>query len=190
MVDSQQYWNARYDKGEGSGWGSEGKALQHKAAEINNIILDNSVSSVVDLGVGDGKLLNELTGFDLYFGYDISITAINKLKSNSKYANAEGCFPQYHFYDDIKQLPYADLAMSVDVIYHILEDDRYKEYMDTLFSKSKLVYIYSTNKDETARGHVRHREFLKDVPEDWELIENIPSAVSTCSHFLFKHKDY
>jgi hypothetical protein len=54
-------------------------------------------------------------------------------------------------------------VLSLDVIYHLIEDDIFEKYMTTIFdSARRWVIIYSSNydgPDETLAEHVRHRKF-------------------------------
>lgn len=60
------------------------------------------------------------------------------------------------FIVDIK----ADLTMSLNVIYHLIEDDTYHIYMKRLFSSSKkYVYICSCNFDKSYANHIKCRKF-------------------------------
>ena len=54
--------------------------------------------------------------------------------------------------------------MSLNVIYHLVENDIFEDYMTQLFTlATQYVIIYASNKDEsTADSHVRHRCFT-----DW-----------------------
>src|SRR5262249_32292052 len=54
-----------------------------------------------------------------------------------------------------------DLALSLDVIYHLIEEAAFEHYMRSLFSmSSRFVIIYSSNTSTAAKPpHVRHREF-------------------------------
>ena len=76
----------------------------------------------------------------------------------------------------------ADLSMSLDVIYHIVEDQIYNQYMSDLFKASeRYVCIYSSNfNDELAGGamHLRNRKFMDWVMKnasEFELISTIPN---------------
>ena len=66
--------------------------------------------------------------------------------------------------------------MSLDVIYHLVENDVFHEYMTTLFDSAvKWVIVYSSNfdgDDEAMAEHVRHRKFTDWVDENrpgWSL---------------------
>jgi hypothetical protein len=78
----------------------------------------------------------------------------------------------------------AELTLSLDVIYHLIEDNVFADYMNRLFSSSgKFVIIYSTNITEENFGirtsaHVKHRKFSNwiesNIPE-WQLLSYIPN---------------
>ena len=64
------------------------------------------------------------------------------------------------------------MALSLDVIFHLVEVNVFDEYMTNLFASShNLVIIYSSNDDSLTdpAPHVRHRRFT-----DW-IDENQPS---------------
>jgi hypothetical protein len=72
--------------------------------------------------------------------------------------------------------------MSLDVIYHLVEDDVFEDYMRRLFeTSSRFVAIYSSDKDEkpSARApHVKHRKFSRWIDKNepsWRLAEFIPN---------------
>ena len=79
----------------------------------------------------------------------------------------------------------ADLVLSLDVIFHLVEDDIFHTYMKNLFnSSSNYVIIFSSNTDDNSTHkskHVRHRKFtnwiLTHAP-NWKLVEVIPNKYS------------
>lgn len=76
----------------------------------------------------------------------------------------------------------AELTLSLDVIYHLVEDSVFNDYMNRLFDSSeKFVIIYSSdtenNSTDTA-AHVRNRHFSEWVTEQkagWKLMKHIPN---------------
>ena len=94
--------------------------------------------------------------------------------------------------------------MSLDVIYHLVEDRVFEKYMRDLFSASnKYVIIYASNKDEQEEGqaeHVRHRKFTTWVEKNqrgWKLEKHIKNKYpyneetkegSFADFYLFKKK--
>jgi hypothetical protein len=69
--------------------------------------------------------------------------------------------------------------MSLDVIYHIFEDDLYLKYIDDLIKTSnKYVLIYSSNyNNDKWQQHVRHRKFDEALPKNLELVQKIDTTV-------------
>ncbi len=72
----------------------------------------------------------------------------------------------------------AELALSLDVIYHLVEDTVYETYMTHLFTMaSRFVIIYSSDmEDATLAKHVIHRKFTSWVSKEmlgWELSQRI-----------------
>lgn len=71
------------------------------------------------------------------------------------------------------------LTLSLDVIYHLLEDNVFESYLSELFESSqKFVIIYSSNKKGEITSHVRHRKFTDYVSQNFpqfKLIDEIPN---------------
>ena len=77
--------------------------------------------------------------------------------------------------ESLEQNDAADLSLSLDVIYHLVEDPVFDAYMRRLFSfAGRFVIIYSSNMDrEWPSKHVRHREFTRWVENnrpEWLLL--------------------
>jgi len=170
---SAKYWQQRYCNGGNSGWGSYGKLAEFKAGVINDFIAENQIQSVVELGCGDGNQLGLLQAPD-YLGVDVSEKAIelctNKYKSD----------PNKRFQlvgNPIRLDDSAELALSLDVIYHLVEDEVYFNYMDALFcAAQKFVIIYSSNFENRTAAHEREREFTSYVEAaflPWDLIKKV-----------------
>ena len=65
----------------------------------------------------------------------------------------------------------AELALSLDAIYHLVEDETFCTYMSHLFSTARqYVLIYSTDEErKTKTPHVRHRNYSQ-----W-IVKNLPA---------------
>ena len=91
----------------------------------------------------------------------------------------------------------ADLALSLDVIYHLVEDAVYERYLADLFAAARRsVIIYSSDKDEeTGVPHVRHRAFTGEVARrcpDFRLTATIRNRYpddSDSSFFIFERTE-
>jgi hypothetical protein len=71
--------------------------------------------------------------------------------------------------------------LSLDVVYHLVEDSVFDAYMRRLFeSARRFVIVYSSNMDQDwPAEHVRHRQFTKWVEQhrpDWALQHTLKNA--------------
>lgn len=171
---SEQYWRERYEKGGNSGEGSYGALSKYKAEFINSFVAEKNIGSVIEFGCGDGNQASLFT-FDNYTGIDISEKCVKACKA---LLGKRG----YNFivledYLDNKTDGAFDLALSLDVIYHLVEDDTYNSYIKNLFSASSryiLIYASNFNSFDPALPHVRHREFSRDIAlayPNWKLVD-------------------
>lgn len=172
FTTSGEYWKDRYSHGGNSGEGSYGESAEFKAEVLNNFVKRENIKSVIEFGSGDGNQL-KLAEYPQYFGFDISEGAVShcrKIFANDKSKS----FKLLNEYKNDK----AELALSLEVIFHLVEDEIYYEYMSRLFnSAGKYVIIFSSDFDKTTNdAHVRHRNFsrwvAKNKPE-WSLHEKI-----------------
>lgn len=152
--DSNTYWENRYKKNGNSGEGSYGIHQEFKSGYINKIIPEYGIKTINELGVGDGNMLSHYKGFENFIGYDVSHSVIERCKKI--FSDRDDLI----FTNDINYLIPADLTMSIDVSYHIINDDLFKNHLDMLYNMSdKYILIYSTNKDEgDGTAHVFHRK--------------------------------
>jgi SAM-dependent methyltransferase len=173
---SKHYWERNYADGGNSGEGSYGKFAEFKAEILNNFVATHHVKSVIEFGCGDGNQL-ALANYPRYSGFDVSATALAACRKRFA-SDRTKSFKFVQQYNGEK----ADLALSLDVIYHLVEDDIYKAYMRKLFAASnRYVIIYSSDKRFNLgyKGtHVWHRKFTpwvkRNAPE-WKLIQRIPN---------------
>lgn len=159
--NSSTYWKNRYIKGGNSGSGSYGHLAEFKASVINYFLRNNSIDSVIEFGCGDGNQLTYLE-YRNYIGFDISEEAIQICKNAFEYDKSKK-FKHLSSFNNEK----ADLTLSLDVIFHLIEERVYKDYMGKLFNSSnKFVIIYSSNthfNENRQSFHVKHRKFTDYV---------------------------
>jgi len=182
FTSSGAYWDERYRRGGNSGAGSYGRLAEFKAEVLNAFVARHGIASVIEFGSGDGNQLT-LASYPSYVGVDVSETAVRACKELFARDPAKS-FVTLAGYDGQR----AELSLSLDVIYHLVEDAAYEAYMVTLFDASeRFVIVYASNKEEQANGrHVRHRKFTDWVTEnrpDFRMIEHIPNP------FPFDPKD-
>jgi len=167
-MKAEEYWDKRYRKGGSSGDGSRGLLAKFKTDVVNNIIEEYNVTSMIDWGFGDGEQLKTFTDIN-YLGFEVSETAVKR--AQLKYP--EKFFALKKDYKGQK----TNLTISLDVIYHLIEDQEYYDYMDKLFfSSTDLVLIYSSNYEEPRKNHQRRRKFTAYVQEhypEFKLIKTI-----------------
>ena len=170
--NSAEYWERRYASGRSSGPGSYNRLSEFKADILNAFVAENSIYSVLELGSGDGAQVR-LAKYPLYIGVDVSPTVLEAARKEF----ASDASKQFFHLNELGNLR-AELAISLDVIYHLIEDWAFREHMRELFDRAdRFVVVYSSNTDENADStHVRHRNFTDWVAEhakNFEFIECI-----------------
>ena len=174
---SPSYWESRYRQGGSSGVGSYGRLARFKAEVINRFVESYGVADIVEFGCGDGAQLT-LARYPSYTGFDVSPFVVEQCRS--RFASDAG----KQFYDLDSRLAdtiKAEMAMSLDVIYHLVEDSVYEAYMRRLaHSATRFVCIYSSNANLPGHvPHIRHRNFIdwfaRNAPE-WAVMKIVPNA--------------
>jgi hypothetical protein len=172
---SEDYWIDRYREGGNSGAGSYNRLAEFKAEILNAFVASHSIKDVIEFGCGDGNQLT-LAKYPSYLGLDVSPHAVGGCARRFA-SDPSKSFMLVHDYSGQT----AQLALSLDVIYHLTEDEVYDTYMRTLFGAARdYVVIYSSDKDESQDGveHVRHRQFSRWVRANapgWRLLRHIPN---------------
>lgn len=180
---SQMYWERHYARCGTSGNGSEGAFAQFKASVLNEFVAEKNIDSVIEFGCGDGQQL-ALAKYPRYLGLDVSPTVLRWTMRTF----ADDPAKSFLLYDpelfvDPANLITADLALSLDVIYHLVEDDVYETHLRHVFSSAhRFVVLFTSDADsltmvERLAPHVRHRSVLRDVAgrfPKWWLRNRIP----------------
>lgn len=191
---SQDYWERRYRAGSRSGRGSYGPISEFKAETINSFVHRHCIRSVVEFGCGDGNQLG-LATYPLYLGLDVSKTAIDLCRERFHGDDTKS----FLWYDpgrtiNIGNFLQGELTLSLDVLYHLVEDGIYRRYLRDLFSTSRrFVIIYSSDSDDGSTAqHVRRRRFTLDVERDFtdfrpiDRIDNRYPEQSFSSFFIYE----
>ena len=189
MFDSKKYWNDRYLKGNDSGSGSYGILAKFKADIINDFNEKNKIKSLIDYGVGDGNQLTLMNTKDMtYTGIDVSEHIISKCKQTFQ----DDTTKTFMHVNDMHSEIQADVVLSCDVIYHLIEEHVYKEYMENLFSMSKkYVIIYAPNINYNEAVHVEKREFIEYIFDNYpnfNLVKRINGNIG-CPFYIFQKND-
>ncbi|MFD2246361.1 class I SAM-dependent methyltransferase [Pontibacter ruber] len=197
---SKNYWEMRYARGGNSGSGSYNRLATFKAEVLNLFVEKHNIHSVIEFGCGDGNQLS-LANYRKYIGIDVSPTIIEKCKRKFASDDTKEFFV-YHP-DMLKGNAsrfQSELSLSIDVIFHVVEDRMFEIYMSDLFKyASKYVIVYSSNHDSNHTIHVKHRKFSAWVERNkpnWELVQKIenkykfdpedPDNTSFCDFYIFQ----
>src|SRR5262245_32153584 len=199
---SRDYWEARYSGGGTSGPGSYSHLAVFKAGVINEYVRRNSIQTVIEFGCGDGNQLS-YSKYPCYVGLDVSESALSRciLKFKADGSKSFFLYDSERFVDNAAVFK-AELALSLDVIYHLVEDEVYSKYLSHLFAAgTRSVGIYSSDFDGPVIYHYRNREFTKDVRQlfpEWELeqvVQNefpydpkMPEGTSQASFYFYRRR--
>lgn len=173
---SASYWERVYREGGTSGPGSYGRLARFKAEILNDFVRTRNIQTVIEFGCGDGAQL-QLAEYPQYVGIDVANLSIERCS----FLFAHDSTKRFYLSDAIPEnIGKFDLALSLDVIYHLVENFVFDAYMRRLFELAKrYVVIYASDYDAlTPAAHVRHRKFTdwirKDAP-DWRADGFIPN---------------
>jgi cyclopropane fatty-acyl-phospholipid synthase-like methyltransferase len=125
LFDPEAYWERRYSTGGSAGPGSTGQHAQFKANFINTFVENRDVETVIEFGCGDGDQIS-LGNYPEYIGLEVSKSAVERCAKRFDDDPTKSFFlysPQ-HFIN--RGAFTADLALSLEVIFHILSDDEYE----------------------------------------------------------------
>ena len=195
--DSGSYWERRYQQGGLSGDGSYGRLAEFKAEVLNRFVGEQEIRTVAEFGCGDGNQLS-LADYPQYVGLDVSETAI-KLCAERFARDDSKTFVHIvpGLANDSTTSVSAELVLSLDVIYHLVEDAVFHTYMESLFNTAeRFVIIYSSNKEQPGQlPHVRHRKFTDWIGShrpSWRLVEEIPNLYpeDACADDATSHADF
>lgn len=188
---SARYWERRYASGGHSGSGSGGRLAVFKADFLNRFVVEKNVQQVLELGCGDGQQL-ALAQYPAYTGLDISASAIAICRQ--RFANDPTKRFQLYRADEFQPADHqADMAISLEVIFHLTEQDAYEQHLRHLFASARRwVLAFSANEEgRTPYPHFRLRRFTPDVDRwapDWQLLEIVPNPYpeeSVSQFFVF-----
>lgn len=174
--NSAEYWESRYREGRNSGAGSYNRLAIFKAEVLNRFIADHNIQSIIEFGCGDGAQLR-LAEYPAYIGVDVSTTVIEATKRDF----AGDRTKTFIHVDEVGPEHCSDLSLSLDVIYHLVEDEVFDRYMRQLFdSAGRFVMVYASNDNRKSdSAHVRHRRFTDWIEQnrpDFQQIGYVKNA--------------
>lgn len=165
------YWETRYASGGNSGKGSRDWFAEEKARLVNEALGVHQITTVLDLGCGDGYVASLLLVGPGYLGIDPSPSALAQARSRNPDLAFESEAPGPR-----------ECHLSLDVIRHLVDDVDYHRYMHHLFAASELVLVWSSDEDIEGAPHDRQRRWTPDIPDDW-TIESETEIVGINSRF-------
>jgi hypothetical protein len=175
FTTSSDYWDRRYRSGGTSGAGSYDRLAEFKANFLNAFVTEQHIETVIEYGSGDGAQLRAAR-YPSYTGIDVSAKAVEMCQA----IFVRDASKRFLRSDEVPPSLSAELTLSLDVIYHIIEDAVFEAYMRQLFgSASRFVIIYSSNMNTGwPDRHVRHRRFTDWVEQhrqEWFLYSVTPN---------------
>src|SRR5690606_33182845 len=108
------------------GKGSYGQLAAFKAEVVNRFVKRHCVQTVIEFGCGDGNQLS-LFEFDSYIGVDVSAAAVELCRKRFSDIESYSFYTLEEFFGNPHK---ASLTLSLDVIFHLVEDDVYEIYMN------------------------------------------------------------
>lgn len=199
---SAEYWDDRYRAKGNSGSGSYGHLADFKAEVLNDFVAKQAVKTVIEFGCGDGNQLT-LAKYPEYIGLDVSSKAVQICHELFK-NDAHKSFLLYNslaYFDNHRVLK-ADLTLSLDVLYHLVEKEIFEKYLRDLFKASdKYVIIYATDFNQSEEPMYRHEnrrsfsDFVTKQITDFKLVNVIKNKYanpgegiigSDCDFFIYE----
>jgi predicted O-methyltransferase YrrM len=193
---SGDYWEERYKTRGNSGAGSYNRLAYYKAELLNAFIAEHGIKSVIEFGSGDGAQL-KLAEYPDYTGVDISETVIALTRREFAGDKTKRFLHSSEMRADVK----AELSLSLDVVYHLIEQEVFENYLQELFdSSTRYAIVYSSDKNEQSDAvHVKHRKFtdwvaanrgdfrllkIEKNPYSWDVAD--PDNTSFADFFVFE----
>lgn len=135
FVSMGEYWETRYSSGGTSGAGSVGELKEWKWKVIDEVV--GPLSKVVDVSCGDLSFW-ENRDCEKYVGIDISETVISRNRIRR---------PSWRFVcapAEIKQDIKGETVLCMDVLFHIMDDNKYNRILRNVASYSTHWIVIST----------------------------------------------
>jgi hypothetical protein len=162
--NSSAYWENRYRVGQNSGVGSYGSLAIYKASVINELVVEKDIVSVYEHGCGDGNNLLLYTSIQTYTAGDVSETVIRARKKEHQRSSSK-TFIHLNAGTNIRATK-ADMVMSLDVLYHLIDRSVFITYLEDIFSianKYVLIYAHDGHTYLSTPKHVSGRDFTPFV---------------------------
>jgi len=183
--DAARYWQREYASGGSSGAGSGGFNYEFKRDYVTSVIRRFGIASVIDFGCGDGGQVRELPVAE-YYGLDVAQAAIDRCRK--LYGDRSGW--RFDLLSHAVVGRY-DLALSLDVLYHVTEYQDYLAYLRRLFTAAPLVLIYANRQGRPKQDapHILWRdhraEIARLISDRFAMIEASPHPTKSTGFYLY-----
>lgn len=176
--NSADYWETRYKSGGNSGSGSYNDLAEFKAGVLNNAVIEYKLNSIIEFGCGDGNQLS-LYKMPRYIGMDVSQSVLQRCIKIFEHDDFKSFFLySSKCFSDKAGIFKSDAAISIDVLFHLVEQDVYEAYLAHLFGcAEKLVIIYAADMEFPPKNsHELYRKFTSYIAgrfPEWKLDQHI-----------------
>jgi len=161
-----------------------GTIKQRRLHELQYLVPRLKGETLLDLGGGDGALLNcliELTDFNEYHGYDFAVHLIKNLHSKIQARN----FNVYE--DDLSTLPKVDNIICAGMMPFIFEDEIVEKIYASLNTKKLFLRAPCTLKSEDEYVNVYSEKLKSNYSSKYRTVTNMIKSLE--KHFVIESID-
>ena len=152
---------------------------------MNAFVAEHEIQSVAEFGCGDGAQLS-LADYPSYLGLDVSEHALSLCRARFA-SDSSKSFALYR--PDVAVR--AELSLSLEVIFQLVEDDVFEAYMNDLFQAAeRFVAICSTNHEQlSAFPFIRNRRYSTWVADNfsqWTLFQKVDAQFGVSQFAIYR----
>jgi cyclopropane fatty-acyl-phospholipid synthase-like methyltransferase len=175
---AKEFWTAQ------KSYPEYGTIKQRRLHELQYLVPRLSGDSLLDLGCGDGALLNclvELTDFNQYHGYDFATHLIKNLNNKVQTRN----FNVYE--DNLNTLPAVDNIICAGMLPFIFEDEVIEKIYASLNTKKLFLRTPCTLKNEDEYVNVYSDKLKSNYSSKYRTVSNVLKTLE--KHFIVESID-